>query len=141
MKIKIKKLHKDAQIPTYGTVGSTCVDLYVIEDYYLRPGSVRLLHTGFAMEIPEGYEALIRPRSSAIKNQILIINTPGTVDYDYRGEILVGVKNISDKAFVIKKGDRVAQMTVKKFDRIEFEEVEELSNTERGSGKLGSTGR
>jgi dUTP pyrophosphatase len=92
------------------------------------------------MEIPIGYEALIRPRGSAIKNQILILNTPGTVDYDYRGEILVGVKNIGDKGFLIKKGNRVAQMTVKKFERIEFEEVEELSETERGSGRLGSTG-
>jgi len=141
MKVKIKKLHKDAQIPTYGTVGSTCVDLYVIEDYYLKPGDVRLLHTGFAMEIPEGYEAVIGPRSSVIKHQVIILNSPGTIDEDYIGEILVGVKNISHKDFVIKKGERVAQMTVKKFERIEFEEVEELSDTERGSGRLGSTGK
>lgn len=141
MKVRIRKIHNDAKVPTYGTTGAACADLYVVEDYYLRPGDVRLLHTGFAMEIPEGYEALVRPRGSAIKNQILILNTPGTVDYDYRGEILVGVKNIGYKDFVIKKGERVAQMTVKKFERIEFEEVEELSDTERGSNGFGSTGK
>jgi len=141
MKVRLKRIHKDAIIPTYGTSGSTCVDLYVIEDYYFKPQDVRLLHTGIALEIPEGYEALIRPRGSSIKTQLLILNTPGTVDYDYRGEILVGMKNVGYKDVVIKKGERVAQMTIKKFERIEFEEVEELSETTRGSGRLGSTGK
>lgn len=141
MKVKIKKLHEDAIIPIYGTSGSSCVDLYVIEGYYLNPGNVVLLHTGFAIELPEDYEAVIRPRSSAIKSQIIMLNSPGTIDNDYRGEILIGVKNIGDSAVIIKKHERVAQMSIRKFEKIEFEEVDELSDTKRGSGRMGSTGK
>ena len=136
-----KKLHKDAKIPTYGTVQSACMDLYVVEDYYLRPGDVKVMRTGLAFEIPNGYEMQIRPRSSAVKNQLLILNTPGTVDADYRGEILVGVKNINTTDYAIKKGDRVAQMALREVPLVLLHEVKELSDTERGGGGFGHTGK
>jgi dUTP pyrophosphatase len=141
MKLGFKKMHKDAQIPTYGTEGAACMDLYVVEDYFLEPGDVGLLNTGLAFEVPVGYEMQIRPRGSAIKTQLIILNSPGTVDADYRGSVFVGVKNISEYCFAIKKGDRVAQMTLKEVIKIELEEVDELSETSRGDGCLGSTGK
>jgi dUTP pyrophosphatase len=141
MKLGFKRVHKDAKIPTYGSEGAACMDLYAVEDYYLKPGDVRLLNTGLAFEVPFGYELQIRPRGSAIKNQIIILNSPGTVDSDFRGSVFVGVKNIGTTDFSIKKGDRVAQMTLKEVINLEMYEVEELSETLRGDGCLGSTGR
>jgi dUTP pyrophosphatase len=136
-----KKLSEEARIPTYGSNGAACMDLYVIEDYLLHPGEVRLLRTGLAFDIPHGYEIQIRPRGSVIKSQLIILNSPGTVDEDYRGEVFVGVKNISDKDVAIKKDDRIAQMIIKEVIKMELYEVDELSETSRGSGCLGSTGR
>jgi len=141
IKLKFKKVHKDAQLPIYGSEGAACMDLFVVEDYLLHPGDVKLLGTGLAFEIPSGWELQIRPRGSAIKNQLIILNSPGTVDEDYRGEVFVGVKNIGSKDFVIMKGDRIAQMVLKEVIKIELCEVNELSKTKRGGGKLGSTGR
>jgi len=140
--LAFKKLNKDAKIPTYGTRESACMDLYAIEDYYLRPGDVKLMRTGLAFEIPNGYEIQIRPRSSAIKNQLLILNTPGTIDADYRGEIMVGVKNIDTKDYAVKKGDRIAQMVPKEVPLALLHEVKEFStDTERGAGGFGHTGK
>ena len=135
-----KKLHKNAQMPTYGTTGSACMDLYVVEDYYIKSGYVVLMRTGLAFEVPYGYEIQIRPRSSAVKNQLLILNTPGTVDSDYRGEVRIGVKNISNTGVSVKTGDRVAQMALKEVPLVLLHEVEELSETERGAGGFGHTG-
>ena len=136
-----KKLHKNAKLPTYGTRESACMDLYAIEDYYIRPGMVVLIRTGLAFEIPNGYEIQIRPRSSAIKNQLLILNTPGTVDADYRGEVMVGVKNISAVDYAVKKGNRIAQMALKEVPLVLLHEVKELSDTERGGSGFGHTGK
>jgi dUTP pyrophosphatase len=143
MKVRMgfKKLSEEARTPTYGSVGAACMDLYTIEDYVLHPGNVRLLRTGIALDIPSGYEVQIRPRGSAIKTRVIILNSPGTVDEDYRGEIFVGVKNLSDIDVVIKKGDRVAQMILKEVIKMDLFEVDELSETLRGDGCLGSTGR
>jgi len=136
-----KKLHKDAKMPTYGTKESACMDIYVIEDYYIRPGDVKLMRTGLAFETPYGYEIQIRPRSSAVKNQLLILNTPGTLDSDYRGELFIGVKNISLKDVNVKKGHRVAQIALKEIPLVLLHEVEELSRTERDTGGFGHTGK
>lgn len=141
MKVKFKKNHPDAKSPVYGSLGAACMDVYVVEDYYLHPGDVRLLDTGLSFELPEGYEMQIRPRGSAIKNQIIILNSPGTLDEDYRGNLFVGVKNIGDKDFSIQKGDRVAQISIHPVTPIALYEVEELNETSRGAGCLGSTGR
>jgi len=141
VRMGFKKLSSEARIPTYGSDGAACMDLYTIEDYVLHPGDVKLLRTGIALDIPSGYEVQIRPRGSTIKSQMIILNSPGTVDEDYRGEIFVGVKNISDKDVVIEKEDRVAQMCLKEVIKMELFEVYTLSETSRGSGCLGSTGR
>ena len=136
-----KKLHKKAQIPTYGTSESSCLDVCAIEDYHIRPGDVKFMRTGLAFEIPHGYEIQVRPRSSAVKNQLLILNTPGTVDQDYRGELFVGVKNLSDKDYVVNTGDRIAQLALKEVVRVLLHEVDELTETKRGDGGFGHTGR
>ena len=147
MKIKLKRLHKDAIIPTYATEGSAAVDLYAVEDYSIKIGGVIWLRTGIAIEVPEGYYAEIYNRSSmAAKHEVVIVSSR-VIDSDYRGEITVPVKLIANNIPIpmiysvpIKKGDRIAQMMIKKSICISFGEVEELSETSRGSGGFGSTG-
>jgi dUTP pyrophosphatase len=148
MKIKIKKLHKDAIIPTYATDGSVAVDLYAIEDYMIKAISdqdVKFIRTGISIEMPEGYYAEIYNRSGLASKTQLIIVSSRIIDNDYRGEIIVPMKLIASLpphwGAPIRKGDRIAQMIVKKYEKIEFEEIDELSETDRGSDGFGSSGK
>jgi dUTP pyrophosphatase len=141
MKIEIKKLHENAKIPQYQTVQSAGFDLVSIEDITIKPNQRVLIGTGLAMAIEDGFELQIRPRSGlAYKNGITVLNSPGTIDSDYRGEIKVLLINHSEDDFNIKSGDRIAQAVVQKVYQASFEIVEELDQTVRGSGGFGSTG-
>jgi dUTP pyrophosphatase len=145
MKLHIKKLEnaKDLPLPRYMSKGAAGMDVYANVDTQVtvESGSIKLIPTGISMAIPEGYEAQIRPRSGlALKHGISMVNTPGTIDSDYRGEINVILINFGDKPFVISRGDRIAQMVINKVELPEIIEVEELDITERGEGGFGSTG-
>ena len=145
IKVKIKKLYEDSKVPQYATEGSSGVDLCAYLDSYphytLNPGESWLFPTGICMEIPVGYEGQVRPRSGlAVKYGITVLNTPGTIDADYRGEIKVCLLNTSNIPYTIHHGDRIAQMVFAKVEKAEFEEVGELQSTDRGDGGFGSTG-
>lgn len=130
-------------LPSYETIASAGMDLRanLTESITLEPMDRLIIPTGLFMELPIGYEAQVRPRSGlAIKKGITCLNTPGTIDADYRGEIGVILINLSKEAFVIENGERIAQMIIAKHERAEWTEVEELSTTERGAGGFGSTG-
>jgi dUTP pyrophosphatase len=142
MKIFIKKLSPLATIPNYQTEEASGFDLHSIEDIILKPNERKLIGTGLAFEIPKGYEIQIRPRSGlAYKYGISVLNSPGTIDSDYRGEIKVLLINHSDTDFEIKIGERIAQGVIQKVIQAKFEEVEELNKTARGAGGFGSTGK
>jgi len=142
--IKVKLINKSNNPnPSYETTGSAGVDLraFTEEDIVIKPMERKMIHTGLYMQIPEGYEGSVRPRSGlAIKKGVTVINTPGVVDADYRGEICVLLVNLSDEDFVVKNGDRIAQMLFKQVERAIFAEVKELDETERGDGGFGHTG-
>ncbi|QID33020.1 dUTP diphosphatase [Pampinifervens florentissimum] len=145
MKIKVKRLpHAEGlPLPFYATEHASGMDLLsaVYEPIVLKPMQRALIPTGIVVEIPPGYEAQIRPRSGlAIKHGITLLNTPGTIDADYRGEIKVILINLGEEDFVINRGDRIAQMVICPVVRVELEEVEELSTTRRSDGGFGSTG-
>ena len=141
--ILIKRLSNNIPLPKYETEGSSGMDLTanvnkVIE---IQPGKSEIIPTGLALSIPKNYEIQIRPRSGlAAKNQISVLNTPGTIDEDYRGEIKVILINLGEKKFKIEKGLRIAQMVLCPVIKAELEEVDELDETKRGSGGFGSTG-
>lgn len=142
IKIKFKRLHPEAVLPRYQTTGSSGADVYSIEEVEIPAGQVRLVSLGFAVSMPEGVEIQIRPRSGlAIKNQITVLNTPGTVDSDFRGEMKVVLVNFSQESFLVKKGERIAQIVVSYVPRTTYVEVDELDITDRGEGGFGSTGR
>lgn len=145
--INIKVVKKEnAILPLYKTSGSAGADLCAYlenneESVIIPLGERKIIPTGLFFEIPEGYEVQIRPRSGlAAKNGVTVLNTPGTIDSDYRGEIKVILHNSSNENMVIKNGDRIAQMVVAPVSQASFTEVKELSNTERGEGGFGSTG-
>ena len=142
--IKIKIVNKGNQpLPEYATSQSAGVDLRanIEEPVELKPLSRALIPTGLHIALPEGYEAQIRPRSGlAIKKGITCLNTPGTIDADYRGDIGVILINLSSEPFIVNPGERIAQMIINKFEQAEFELVEELDETERGEGGFGHTG-
>ena len=141
MKIKFKKLHEEAIIPEFKSSGAAGMDISTAEPVLLEPMQFKIVKTGLAVEIPDGYEIQVRPRSGmACKKGITVINTPGTIDADYRGEIGVGLINLSSVAVLIGHGERVAQLVVNKVERPEIEVVTELSETERGEGGFGHTG-
>ena len=141
VEIKLKRLHKDAKIPTYGTEDSACVDLYAIEDYTFHPGGLKRIHSGWSCEIPKGYYVEVYNRSGMASKKQLVIVSSRVIDADYRGEIFTPIKNIGDTVQIINKGDRFAQMLLKKRIYMVFEEVAELTPTNRGSGGFGSTGK
>ena len=142
MKLKIKKLSSDAIIPAYQSELAAGFDLHSVEEYVLKPNERKLIKTGLAFEIEEGYEVQIRPRSGlAFKHGITVLNSPGTIDADYRGEIMVLLINLGENDFEIKKGERIAQAVIAPVIQAEFVEVDELSITKRGKGGFGSTGR
>ena len=141
--ILIKRLSKDVALPKYETEGSSGLDLAANTDKQIKilPGKSEIIPTGLAVAIPKNFEIQIRPRSGlAAKSQISVLNTPGTIDADYRGELKVILINLSDKVFVVEKGLRIAQMVLCPVVKATLKEVTELENTERGSGGFGSTG-
>ena len=140
MKIKVKKLHKDAKVPTHGHPGDAGMDLYTVEDVIFPAGKQARVHTGVAVEIPDGYVGLIWDKSSVAFNLGLRV-TGGVIDSGYRGEIILSPLNTTNKEVKIEKGHKVAQMLVQKFEHCDILEVEELSETVRGVGREGSTGR
>ena len=142
-KILIKRLFKNVQIPKYETEGSSGLDLAakLDKDVNINPGEVEIIPTGLAVSIPKGFEIQIRPRSGlAAKNKISVLNTPGTIDSDYRGELKVILINLGQKKFKVENGLRIAQMVLCPIIHAKLEEVDELKDTERGEGGFGSTG-
>ena len=145
VKVRIKRLPhgKDIELPSYATEHSAGLDLRACVDkpLTLRPGERALIPTGFIIEIPEGYEGQVRPRSGlAVKKGITVLNSPGTIDADYRGEVKVILINLGEEEVTIEKGDRIAQLVIAPVSRVELIEVEEVSTTARGEGGFGSTG-
>ena len=129
-------------LPTYATPGAAGMDVVAAEDFDLAPGQRHAVATGFRVAIPDGYEIQVRPRSGlAFKHGISVPNTPGTIDSDYRGEIKVLLINHGTESFAIRRGERIAQMMLAVCTVAEFDEVDELSDTDRGAGGFGSTGR
>jgi len=142
MKLKIKKLSASAKLPSYQTKEAAGFDLHSAENAVINPGERKLIGTALAFEIEYGYEVQIRPRSGlAYKHGITVLNSPGTIDSDYRGEIKVLLINHSNEPFEIKTGDRIAQAVVAPVVQAEIEEVDSLSDTQRGEGGFGSTGK
>ncbi len=136
--------HSGNPLPEYQTIHSAGLDLRANlgESITLEPMQRKLIPTGLFIELPEGYEAQIRPRSGlALKHGITVLNSPGTIDADYRGELMVLLINLSDKAFVVENGERVAQMIVAAYQRVQWEAAQVLSETVRGTGGYGSTGK
>lgn len=142
--MKIKIINKsNTTNPSYSTNNSAGLDLraHIKEEIILNPMSRVLIKTGLFIQLPEGYEAQIRPRSGlAYKNGITVLNTPGTIDADYRGEVGVLLINLSNDSFKIKNGDRIAQMVIAKYEQAQWISVEQLDTTQRGDGGFGSTG-
>ena len=144
VKILIKKTDKEVITPKYKTDGSSGVDLsaFLGKKVVIKPNSSELIPTGLQVAIPEELEIQIRPRSGlAAKESIGVLNSPGTIDSDYRGELKIILFNHSDKDFIINNGDRIAQMVLVPIVKMEFEEVDSLPNTVRGQGGFGSTGK
>lgn len=145
MDMNIKIINKsNNELPKYETKQSAGVDLraFLTEEIVLKPLKRVLVPTGIYIELPVGYEAQIRPRSGlAYKYGITVLNTPGTIDADYRGEIKVILVNLSDEIFTIKSGERICQMVINKHEKVEFELVEQLNETQRGEGGFGHTGK
>ena len=144
VKVLIKKLDPAAQIPSYKTEGASGMDLmaFINEPIELKPKSSCLVPTGLSVAFSNDYEIQIRPRSGlAAKKNISVLNTPGTIDSDYRGEIKIILFNHGDNDFIIKNKDRIAQMVLMPVNKINFEEVEDLPSSVRGKGGFGSTGK
>lgn len=146
VKVKFKRL-KDGEgidVPKYQTSGSAAFDLHaaVSEKTVVKPGEIKLIPTGFNIEVPKGHVGEVTPRSGlGAKFGISIVNSPGIIDSDYRGEIKVTMINLGKKDFVVNRNDRVAQMKIMKYEYVDIEEVDELSESERGANGFGSTGR
>ncbi len=141
--ILIKRLSKEVTLPKYETDGSSGLDLaaFIDKNIEIKPGKSEIIPTGLAVSIPKNFEIQIRPRSGlAAKNQISVLNTPGTIDADYRGELKVILINLSDKSFIVERGLRIAQMVLCPVVKANLREVDTLENTKRGSGGFGSTG-
>ena len=144
VKVLIKKLDPSVKLPEYKTSGASGLDLmaFIKEPIEIKPKTSYLIPTGLSVAFSENYEIQIRPRSGlAAKKNITVLNTPGTIDSDYRGEIKVIIFNHGDENFLVNNGDRIAQMILTPVLKIEFEEVNELPETIRGSGGFGSTGK
>jgi dUTP pyrophosphatase len=146
IKIKIKRLSEefsDVELPHYTTAGSAGMDIRaaIKEDVILEPGKVELIPTNLSVEIPVGYEIQVRPRSGlAAKHSIGILNSPGTIDSDYRGEVKIIIMNFGKEDFKISRGDRIAQLIVSKVYTAKIEEVKDLNSSSRGQGGFGHTG-
>lgn len=129
-------------LPAYATAGAAGMDVVAAEDIDLAPGARHAVATGFAIAIPDGYEVQVRPRSGlALKHGISCLNSPGTIDSDYRGEVRVILANLGDEAFPVRRGERIAQLVPAPVLKADWREVDALDDTDRGAGGFGSTGR
>lgn len=146
MKLRVKKLEHCFQIPTYATEGSAGLDLYACHDTRIEPRVLAMechakISTGVCLEIPEGFEGQVRPRSGlAARKAVTVLNAPGTIDSDYRGEVKVLLINLGSTPVDIKRGDRVAQLVIAPVTKVKLVEVSSLDDSERGDGGFGSTG-
>lgn len=141
--LRINPDKTDIPLPAYSTEGSAGMDICaaVEDDCMLKPGETALIPTGFIIELPPGHEAQIRPRSGlAIKHGLGILNAPGTIDSDYRGEVKIILTNFGKNPYTIRRGDRIAQMIVAPYERVKWEETSSLNSSARGSGGFGHTG-
>lgn len=140
MKVKVKKLHADAIIPTYAREGDAGMDLYTVEAFELKPGERKSVPLGISVEIPQGHVGLIWDKSG-LSHTYGLKNFGGVIDTGYRGELHAGLMNLSDKPFRFEKGHKVAQMIIQKFESVDIEVSEELSSSTRGKNWLGSSGK
>ena len=144
VKVRFKKLNENATVPSYGSKSAAGADIYACtegENIVIAPGETKMVHTGIALEIPEGYAGLVYARSGiATKRGLAPANKVGVIDSDYRGEIMVSLHNHSSDVQEITDGERIAQLVIAPYLAVEFSQVDELSDTERGSGGFGSTG-
>jgi len=143
LKVKIVRLNKQASLPVYATAHAAGMDISacIDEPVTLEPFTTALIPSGFAIELPDGYEAQLRPRSGlALRSMISLPNTPATIDADYRGEVKVILINYGKEPFIVRHGDRIAQMVIARVEQVRFEEVDELGSTVRGEGGFGHTG-
>ncbi|MDR0664477.1 MAG: dUTP diphosphatase [Helicobacteraceae bacterium] len=139
--IRVRRLSPDALIPQYQSANAAGFDLHALEDTEIASGDRALVRTGLAIALPIGYELQVRPRSGlALKHGVTVLNTPGTVDSDYRGELMIILFNADRQTFKINKGDRIAQAIIASVLRADFETTDELDETRRGAGGFGSTG-
>lgn len=140
LEIKLKKLVEHADIPERASAGAAGFDLVAIDYRYDQHNGFHEYGTGLAIELPPGYEAQIRPRSSISKTSLILVNSPGTIDADYRGELIVRFKTLDNRENLYSVGDRIAQLVIQEVPQITFKEVDKLGSTDRGSGGFGSTG-
>jgi len=141
MELKVKKLCEEAKIPQYAHEGDSGMDLYSVEEATLEPGETKTVKTGLQISIPKGFEAQVRPKSGlASKFGVTVLNTPGTVDSGYRGEIMVILANLGKEAYKVEKGKKIAQVVIAKVEEADIKVVESLDETTRNKGGFGSTG-
>jgi dUTP pyrophosphatase len=141
LEVKIKRIHSDAKLPLQANIGDAGMDLYSIDNDIIPTGEAKLIRTGLQIELPKGTEAQIRPRSGlALKHSVTVLNSPGTIDEGYRGEIGVILMNHGKEPFVVEKTMRIAQMVIQFVPSIQVTEVKELSETVRGTSGFGSSG-
>ena len=141
MTLRFKKVHPDAVLPSYAHPSDAGMDVRSVEDMVLAPGRRALVHTGLVMLLPPGYEAQVRPRSGlALKSGVTVLNTPGTIDSGYRGEVGVILVNLGDADFQVRRGDKVAQLVIAPVTQPEIAETDAVDETDRGVGGFGSTG-
>jgi dUTP pyrophosphatase len=141
LEVRVNKLHEKAVIPTFAHSGDAGFDIYTIEEYTLLPGDRALIRTGLAVELPRGYELQVRPRSGlALKKGVTVLNSPGTIDSGYRGEIGIIIINHGEEIYTVSKGQRIAQGVIARYEVPDFILVDSLSESERGSGSYGSSG-
>jgi dUTP pyrophosphatase len=141
MTVRFKKVHPDAVLPAYAHQGDAGMDVRSVDDLEIAPGARALVHTGLVMALPAGWEAQVRPRSGlALKHGVTVLNTPGTIDAGYRGEVGVILANFGDRPFPVAKGDRIAQIVIAPVTTAVIEETGEVDDTDRGGGGFGSTG-
>lgn len=141
MKLKVKRLCTEAKLPSYAHAGDSGMDLYSIEDVVLQPRERKLIKTGLQIALPKGFEAQVRPKSGLAANfGVTVLNTPGTIDSCYRGEVMVIMANFGKEPYKVEKGKKIAQMVIAKVEDAGVEEVEVLDETTRNAGGFGSTG-
>ena len=139
--LKIQRIHPNAKLPEYAHPGDAGLDLFSVEETVIQPGESKLIGTGIMIELPENTEAQIRPRSGlALKNQITVLNSPGTIDYGYRGQVGVILINHGTKPFTVESGMKIAQMVIAPVMSVKIVDTKDLTETKRGEGGFGSTG-